>query len=126
VGLRQLRAGDAQLAGRLTRRGVAVLLAVLLALRAQPRAHHLQVAIVEPGEELAALHGVARAHGRLAYIALERRRDRALDLAFDARVGRHAVHAAGKSDEERERREQAGAELEARMAGTGEPRPEIA
>src|SRR6267142_1165094 len=123
--LRDLRARDAHLRALLLGHRVTVLLRVLVALRAETRALHLQVAVVEPGEHLAAADRVAGAHGGLAHIALERRGERALDLAFDARIGRNTVAPRGESEEHGERGEESRGELQSAMPGAGEPAPEI-
>src|SRR5690606_11246780 len=110
--LRRLRARDARRGAVAPGHRLAVLARVLLELRGEPRALEAQVAVVQPREQLALFHHVARAVAGLEHVALERRGERALDLALEPRARRDAVFARGERHEAHEQGEREGGKLE--------------
>ena len=87
-------------------------------------AFELEIAVVEPGDQLILLHDVAGPDQRLADVALEGRRERALDRTFDPGVGRDAVVPGREREEQHERRDDEPRELPRGVAGAEEAAPE--
>ena len=103
LALRDLRADHLGLGPLVVGHGLAVLPDVLLALARELDPLELQLAVVEAADDLALVHGVARAQRRLLHVAVDRRGDGALHRALDGRVAGDAIGAGGEGEERGQR-----------------------